>query len=847
MVPNWMQPEYYSSDPSINNEIVNSKTNYSGKGITKDNAFISWCAPTSAACQLGHLNYYYTAPLNTPSIISDGFDAGVEIPKATTASTITWDICGNGWGDYLLDGPSQRGIVSSTPPSPIVTDIGFYMNTNNVGINGVSANSPNGTMITNIYKGLDGFYQAFGWTNMVGMCYHKGTPVTIGQTPAGIAPADSGSTLNAIKNDISNNRTVLGCFRYWNLLSVSTITVSTTNTSTETEIGYYNFGLSIANNTDTGETYTLTETTNDNSIESELGHTVCIIGYIDQNTSGDISGNTDWLIVRDNQSTTHRNVVIPYDFSQLLATVYVNRDLATPTTVSAPSGSSAWTNNVPDDPNFGDQWHLKNTGQSGGTADVDINVTPLWNMVDDSNQYIRGTGINVAVIDDGVNYNLVDLSSNYVTSLSLAWDQFNNTNTDAIPTGSNSHGTSCACIIGAKGNNKDSGIGDQTVGVAPNCNIVGINIFPNGNDTIQAAALSRNPKQIDIYNNSWGPPDVGNFLGATGPLVQAALQDGCTNGREGKGSIYVWAAGNGLMTNDNSNKDAYANSIYTIAVTAIDHNGVQSWYAEPGANILVAAPSNGKDINGDVVGGIVTGSNNSSLNYLTDSFGGTSAATPMVSGVIALMLQANPNLTYRDVMTILLQTARKNDADDDGWSTNSSPDFHYIPDTEDPPNYIYTDTSGYHISHKYGFGLVDALGAVRLAQKWETDNKYLGSTIDLSGSINPRVTISDNTSRTIIISGNLKIEQVTVTVDITHGNRGDLKIVLTSPSGTSSTLVDVNSYDKGDNYKDWIFSTVRNWGEYNGNGEWKLTVSDKTSGNEGTWHTATVTVYGTQP
>ena len=107
----------------------------------------------------------------------------------------------------------------------------------------------------------------------------------------------------------------------------------------------------------------------------------------------------------------------------------------------------------------------------------------------------------------------------------------------------------------------------------------------------------------------------------------------------------------------------------------------------------------------------------------------------MVSGVIALMLQANPNLTYRDVMTILLQSARQNDASDAGWSTNNSPDFHYIPDTNDPPNYIYSTTSGYHISHKYGFGLVDALGAVRLAQKWETDNLYL-SPILISRSTN---------------------------------------------------------------------------------------------------------------
>ena len=114
----------------------------------------------------------------------------------------------------------------------------------------------------------------------------------------------------------------------------------------------------------------------------------------------------------------------------------------------------------------------------------------------------------------------MDLSSNY-SSLALS-EPSNNTNTDAIPTGSNSHGTSCACIIGAKGNNNsESGIGKETVGVAPNCNIIGINLLDHlsgdvANDIIEAEALSRAPK-TSIYNNSWGPQDVGYILGAPGP------------------------------------------------------------------------------------------------------------------------------------------------------------------------------------------------------------------------------------------------------------------------------------------------------------------------------------------
>ena len=136
----------------------------------------------------------------------------------------------------------------------------------------------------------------------------------------------------------------------------------------------------------------------------------------------------------------------------------------------------------------------------------------------------------------------------------------------------------------------------------------------------------------------------------------AALRDGVTNGRGGLGNIYTWAGGNGGQIGDNVNYDGYANSRYTIAVGAIDHNGVRASYSEPGAALLVVAPSAGQAV------GITTtdlmGANGynaagtadpgmdplANVNY-TSTFGGTSSSTPVVSGVIALMLEANPNLT----------------------------------------------------------------------------------------------------------------------------------------------------------------------------------------------------------
>ena len=158
--------------------------------------------------------------------------------------------------------------------------------------------------------------------------------------------------------------------------------------------------------------------------------------------------------------------------------------------------------------------------------------------------------------------------------------------------------------------------------------------------------MSHERQSIDIYSNSWGPSDNGNTVEAPGPLMTAAFEENIEIGRGGLGNIITWAAGNGLDDNDNSNYDGYANSRHTIAVTAVTHRGVQSWYAEPGANILVAAPSDG---DGE---GITTTDNEGNGGYrngdYTDDFGGTSSATPLVSGVIALLLDANENLTYRE-------------------------------------------------------------------------------------------------------------------------------------------------------------------------------------------------------
>ena len=180
----------------------------------------------------------------------------------------------------------------------------------------------------------------------------------------------------------------------------------------------------------------------------------------------------------------------------------------------------------------------------------------------------------------------------------------------------------------------------------------------------------------------------------------AALEADALQGRNGNGNIITWAAGNGLDDNDNSNYDGYANLRYTIAVTAVDHKGRQSYYAEPGANILVASPSNGDGES--ITTTDIEGSGGYSNSDYTSTFGGTSSATPLVSGIIALMFEANANLTWRDVQHILVETSRKNDPSDPSWSTNGA---------------------GHLVSHKYGYGVIDAGAAVAASVNWTTSEE----------------------------------------------------------------------------------------------------------------------------
>lgn len=467
---------------------------------------------------------------------------------------------------------------------------------------------------------------------------------------------------------------------------------------------------------------------------------------------------------------------------------------------------------VPNDPLFPNQWHLLNTGQSGGTSGEDVNITSIWNTFAGSDNEV------IAIVDDGLEIAHEDLSPNV-----LAGYSYDYVDGDGDPT-AGSHGTSVAGVAAARGFN---GIGVS--GAAPYSKLVGYRLLDAWTSNNEADALTRNGQIVGIYSNSWGPAD-DRHLDGPGPLTRDAFASGTTNGRGGKGNIYVWAGGNGNsntnnLYDDNSNYDGYANSRYTMAIAASNNYGTQSYYSEDGANIIANVPSNGGSL------GITTTDRTGSAGYssgsYTSSFGGTSSAAPLASGIISLMLQANPSLSWRDVRLILAASAEKNNPTDSDWTTNGA---------------------GYNINHKYGFGRIDATKAVNTAIGWTN----VGPETSVEAYRSPNIAIPDNNangvSDSITIDQNINAEFVEIYFTAAdHTYWGDLDIELISPSGTKSKLATKHYIASGygsQRYDNWIFGSVRQLGE-SSKGTWTLKVKDLWASDVGTLQNWGLKIYGT--
>ena len=310
------------------------------------------------------------------------------------------------------------------------------------------------------------------------------------------------------------------------------------------------------------------------------------------------------------------------------------------------------------DPLRGRQWYLNNTGATTGSVQgEDLHMGDVWTQAG------QGQGVRVAVVDESVEVTHEDLLANIVPNASYNYDASGRGNAYPLPCNAGStHGTAVAGVVGARDFNGKGG-----AGVAPRVRLVGYNPLATSTDADVLDALTRGLGINAIYNNSWGPNDWGHFIQSqpSDDAWQQAIARGLRDGRRGRGAIYVFAAGNGAEADDFASYDAGISALGAIAVCATNAAGQRAVYSEPGSNLLVCAPSGDYPRDGKPA---LTGVTTTALqNQYRDDFNGTSAAAPMVSGVVALMLQANPRLTWRDVPIILARTARRVDAQSAGW------------------------------------------------------------------------------------------------------------------------------------------------------------------------------------
>lgn len=454
------------------------------------------------------------------------------------------------------------------------------------------------------------------------------------------------------------------------------------------------------------------------------------------------------------------------------------------------------------DPMFIEQWHLINTNYPGN----DVNVTGLWF------EGITGKGITTAIIDDGVDALSADLQDNFNTKGS--WDFNDNTLLPLPRLFDDYHGTRCAGEIAAVKNDVCG------VGVAYDSSVSGIRIL-SGRITseIEAAAMIYGLEENDIYSCSWGPTDDGKTLSAPDKIVKKAMIKGVQQGRKNKGSIYVFASGNGGRFEDSCNFDGYTNSIYSVTIGAIDHQGLHPSYSEACSAVMVVTYSSGSrehihttDIK----------------NKCSAQHGGTSAAAPLAAGIFSLVLQANPDLTWRDLQYVAMLSS--------------------VPVNEDDGDYQINGLDRKY-SHKYGYGKIDAYEMAHFGKNWKNVKPqawYYSDVLDVKDTLNikqgppgtednsPRLSthILNVTKEDLKIMNLERIEHVTVTVNILATVRGGVGVRLTSPKGIVSNLASFRPRDtSGRGFSNWTFMSVAHWGE-TGEGEWKLEVfGDETKPN----------------
>ncbi|XP_074649613.1 furin-like protease kpc-1 [Tubulanus polymorphus] len=449
------------------------------------------------------------------------------------------------------------------------------------------------------------------------------------------------------------------------------------------------------------------------------------------------------------------------------------------------------------DPKWPRQWYLNR--EDGLNANM--NVLPAWK------KGFTGRDVVVTILDDGIEKNHPDLLNNYDPKASF---DVNSNDPDPQPrydySNENRHGTRCAGEVAAQANNAIC-----NVGIAYDAKIGGVRMLDGDvTDSVEAASLSLNPQHIDIYSASWGPDDDGRQLDGPAFLARKAFQEGVNQGRGGLGSIFIWASGNGGRDGDSCNCDGYTNSIYTLSISSTTEHGNIPWYSEACSSTLATTYSSGTGSERQIV-------TTDLRQGCTESHTGTSASAPIAAGICALALQANPQLSWRDMQHIVVMTARPGNLKANDWVMNGV---------------------NRKVSHSFGYGLMDAHAMVELAQNWT--NVPRQHRCEIRGpDINKSIKVSTRKKFHVYSNGCnetdhpvLYLEHVQARVTMTSDRRGEMQIFLTSPMGTRSTLLARRIRDtSNEGFTGWAFMTTHSWGEFS-HGTWTLEVENGDNASE---------------
>ena len=484
---------------------------------------------------------------------------------------------------------------------------------------------------------------------------------------------------------------------------------------------------------------------------------------------------------------------------------------------------------------FDKQWHLNSLGTLTNKSNIksilgnDLDVLKVYHQY---MGYNGGDNIVIQIVDSGVDANHEDLTDNMDLSRSyngsIIGDPSPNTTTEGY-----THGTKVAGIIAAAAFN-----GKGVRGVVPFAKIAGSNWLEDQTTlSLEKAWLTGNgANEIVVSNNSWG--SIYSFSTTEEDIMKLGTQ----NLRDGKGRIYVFAAGNERSLNADANLQYSLSNRYAIAVAALKHDNTYASYSTPGANILVSGyggdfynnsptigtttvtntSSNSGDVNTQT-----TWSNDYNENY-TFGMNGTSAASPTVSGSLALVIEACPSLSWRDVKYLTAKHAKKNDTSNNSWRQNGA---------------------GFYHNNNYGFGLVNPAGMI--ADCSDSNYALLPSEVSTTAVININEVVPDDQTWhyiTLNIVDNITIEWVETTVKNNSSWASDYDLYLLSPTGTKVDLISSGNQASEDWNEKWMdagfrFATPAFIDEHSA-GDWKLYIRDNDSGDSGTLKTVKIKVYG---